>query len=94
MTPEIPCTVLSVAHNFDHDVQIGPTTYLPRVHCTGWVGFYYFVQIDQEEAALMGLDLRYPASPANAECGLEREGSPLTTEVIRENQITGERIAF
>jgi hypothetical protein len=24
-----------------------------------WVGFYYFVQIDQEEAALLGLTLTY-----------------------------------
>jgi hypothetical protein len=81
-TPEIPCTVLSIAHNFSEDIRIEPGVWLPRVERTGWVGFYYFVEIDQEEAVLLGLTLTYP------------NRSPLTTEVIRENQITGERIAF
>lgn len=89
-TPEIPCTVLSIAHNFDQDIQTGPTTlrpgsgqaYLPRVNRAGWIGFYYFVEIDQEEATLLGLSLTSP------------KGSPLTNEVIRENQIIGERIVF
>jgi hypothetical protein len=82
ITPEIPCTVLSIAHNFDQDIQTDPATYLPRVNRAGWIGFYYFVEIDQEEATLLGLSLTYP------------KGSPLTTDVIRENQIVGERIAF
>lgn len=81
-TPEIPCTVLSIAHNFSGDIQIEPGVWLPRVERAGWVGFYYFVEIDQEEAALLGLTLTYP------------KGSPLTTEVIKETQTTGERIAF
>ena len=81
-TPEIPCTVLSIAHNFSEDIQIEPGVWLPRVERVGWVGFYYFVEIDQEEAVALGLALTYP------------KGSPLTTEVIRENQVTGERIAF
>lgn len=86
-TPEIPCTVLAVAHNFSHDMEIGPGSYLPRVLRTDWVGFFYFVQIDQEEAALCGLDLCYPARSG-------APGTPLTFEVVKENQITGERIAF
>lgn len=88
-TPEVPATIVSIAHNFSHDIEIGPGCYglcgslrLPRVLRTDWVGFFYFVQIDQEEAALLGLDLRYPV------------GSPLTSDVLRENQITGGRIAF
>lgn len=82
VTPEIPCTVLSVAYNFSEHIQIEPGVWLPRVERAGWVGFYYFVEIDQEEAAALGLTLTYP------------KGSSLTTEVIRENQITGGRIAF
>jgi hypothetical protein len=81
-TPEIPCTVLSIAHNLDHDIELGPRAWLPRVYSTGWTGFFYFVEIDREEAALLGLSLTYP------------NGQPLTTEVVKENQITGERIAF
>ncbi len=81
-TPEIPCTVLSIAHNLNHDLEIGPGIWLPRVYCIGWTGFYYYVEIDSEEMALLGLTLTYP------------NGQPQTTEVIRENQITGERIAF
>lgn len=81
-TPEIPATILSIAHNFNVDIQLEPGVWLPRVERAGWVGFYYFVEIDQEEAALLGLTLTYP------------KGSSLTTEVIREIQITVERIAF
>ncbi|MBE7473132.1 MAG: hypothetical protein DPW09_36145 [Anaerolineae bacterium] len=81
-TPEIPATILSIAHNFNHDIEIGPGCYLPRAPRTDWVGFFYFVQIDQEEAAALELALTYP------------KGSPLTVEVIKENQITGERIVF
>lgn len=81
-TPEIPATVISIAHNFSHDIELKPGCWLPRVLRTDWAGFFYFVQIDQEEAALLGLDLRYPA------------GSPLTSDVLKENQITGGRIAF
>jgi hypothetical protein len=88
-TPEIPATVLSVAHNFDHDIEIGPGAWLPRVMRTDWIGFFYFVQIDQEEATLLGLDLRYPKLQ-----GATYEPAPLSTEVIKQNQITGERIAF
>lgn len=96
-TPEIPCTVLSIAHNFSEDIQIEPGVWLPRVLRTDWVGpsmnsghgFFYFVEIDQEEAVLLGLDLRYP-KPKDARC--ERE--PQTSEVIKENQITAARIAF
>jgi hypothetical protein len=81
-TPEIPCTVLSIAHNFNENIQIEPGVWLPQVERTGWVGFFYFVELDQEEATLLELSLTYA------------KDSPLTTEVIRENQITGERIAF
>lgn len=31
-TPEIPCTVLSIAHNLDHDIEIGPRIWLQRVY--------------------------------------------------------------
>ena len=62
ITPEIPCTVLSIAHNFSEDIQIEPGVWLPRVLRTDWmastghfVGFFYFVEIDQEEAASLGL---------------------------------------
>lgn len=81
-TPEIPCTVLSIAHNFSEDIQMEPGVWLPRIERIGWVGFYYFVEIDQEEAELLGVSLTYP------------KGSLLMTEVIRENQVTGKRVAF
>jgi hypothetical protein len=91
-TPEIPAIIVSIAHNFSHDIGIGPGCYLPRVLRTDWVGFFYFVQIDQEEAALLGLDLRYPDWHDNQK--QLHPGAPLNSEVIKENQITGGRIAF
>ncbi|MCK6625526.1 MAG: hypothetical protein L6R45_10165 [Anaerolineae bacterium] len=91
-TPEIPATILSIAHNFSHEIEIGPGCYLPRVLRTDWVGFFYFVQIDQEEAALGGLDLRYPDWKDKQE--VIHQGAPLSSEVIKENQITNGRIAF
>ncbi len=68
---------------------IGPGTWLPRVYYIGWTGFHYYVEIDLEEAALLGLDLRY-LKPKDA----TYEAAPLNYEAIRENQITGEKIAF
>jgi hypothetical protein len=89
VTPEIPCTVLSIAHNLSEEIQIEPGIWLPHVLRTDWVGFFYFVEIDQEEAVLLRLDLRYP-KPKDARC----EQEPQTSEVIKENQITAARIAF
>lgn len=82
-TPEIPCTVLSIAHSYRHDIETAPGVYLART----WNNeppptVFYFVRVDQEEAATLGLTLTH------------LNGSPLTTEVIRENQITRERIEF
>jgi hypothetical protein len=60
-------------------------------------GQQFIAQIDQKEAALLGLTLTYPHPQGGATkrpAEAKREGSPLTAEVIRENQITGERIAF
>jgi hypothetical protein len=91
-TPEIPATIVSIAHNLSHDVEVGPSCYLPRVLHTDWVGFFYFVQIDQEEAALLGLDLHYPDWHDFQRA--VHPGGLLTSEVIKENQITGGRIAF
>lgn len=91
-TPEIPATIISIAHNLSHDVEVGPGCYLPRVLRTNWVGFFYFVQIDQEEAALLGLDLYYPDWHDSQKA--VHPGGRLNSEVIKENQITGGRIAF
>lgn len=81
-TPEVPATIISIAHNFNHEIEISPEALMPRTMRTDWIGFFYFVELDQEEAAALGITLTYS------------KGAPLTTEVIRENQITGKRIAF
>jgi hypothetical protein len=83
-TPKIPCTVLSVAHSYSENIQSAAGVSLPRAFFReeDTSGFFYYVRIDQEEAAALGLSLTYP------------NGSPLTTEVVREAQITGERIEF
>ena len=84
--PQIPATILSIAHSFDRDIQETPDRYFPRITTLDhklprcW---WYYIEIDLDELAALGQPP--PTSP---------KGMPLATDVVKESLIIGERLAF